>query len=212
MELPNSAENRVLASAVNARIKSDARLLNARAALFRLAGWGVLAALTGVGFGAAFYGYSYTHDPTFPTEKVANTVAAALSRITLKTEGTVKLDPDSKIEVAGGARSDVPAPTASQLGAGAAPDSKAAVNTNFTVFKNVPYGQGQVVTGWNFSSSEQKAPSHQYCYYSEQLDGTSKVTIDLGENGRQLPQSKARTSVDPGVAYSNCVWFKSGAI
>ena len=212
MELPNTPENRVLASSVNARIKSDARLLNARAALYRLAGIGLVCALTGVGIGAAFYGYSYTNDPTFPTEKVANTVAAALSKVTLKTEGTVKLDPDAKVEVGGAPRSEVPTPTAAQLGAGTSPDSKAPVLTNFTVFKNVPYGSGQVVTGWNFSSSEQKSPNHQYCYYSEQIDGTSKVTIDLGENGRSLPQAKARVNVDPTIAYSNCVWFKGGAI
>ncbi|NNM71217.1 hypothetical protein [Enterovirga aerilata] len=211
MELPNTTENRVLASAVNARIKSDARLLNARAALYRLAGIGILCALTGVGIGAAFYGYSYANDPTFPTAKVANAVAEALQKVTFKTEGTVKLDPESAIAVNGG-RSDVPTPTPAQLGAGAVPESKAAVLTNFTVFKNVPYGSGQVVTGWNFTSSEQKSPSHQYCYYSEQIDGTSKVTIDLGENGRPLPQAKARTNVDPAVAYTNCVWFRSGAI
>ena len=210
MELRNTTENRVLASAVNARIKSDARLLNARAALYRLAGIGIVCALAGVGVGAAFYGYSYTSDPTFPTAKVANTVAEALSKVTLKTEGTVKLDPESTLAVGG--RSEIPTPTPAQLGAGAAPDSKAAVVTNFTVFKNVPFGSGQVVTGWNFSSSEQRSPNHQYCYYSEQIDGTSKVTIDLGENGRALPQAKARTNVDPAVAYSNCVWFKAGAI
>ncbi len=210
MELPNTAENRVLASTVNARIRSDARLLNARAALYRLAGIGILCALTGVGIGAAFYGYSYANDPTFPTAKVANTVAEALSKVTFKTEGIVKLDPESTVGL--GSRSEVPTPTAAQLGAGATPESKASVLTNFTVFKNVPFGSGQVVTGWNFTSSEQKSPSHQYCYYSEQLDGTSKVTVDLGENGRALPQAKARSNVDPTVAYSNCVWFKAGAI
>lgn len=210
MELPNTPENRVLASAVNSRIRSDARLLNARAALYRFAGIGLLCALSGAGIGAAFYGYSYANDPTYPTAKVTAAVAEALSKVTFKTEGTVKLDPDSAIAIGG--RSEIPTPTAAQLGAGATPDSKAAVLTNFTVFKNVPYGSGQVVTGWNFTSSEQKAPNHQYCYYSEQIDGTSKVTIDLGENGRALPQAKARTNVDPTVAYTNCVWFRAGAI
>ena len=210
MELPNTPENRVLASAVNSRIRSDARLLNARAALYRLAGIGLVCALAGVGIGAAFYGYSYANDPTYPTAKVTAAVAEALSKVTFKTEGTVKLDPDSTVAL--GARSEIPTPTAAQLGAGATPDSKAAVLTNFTVFKNVPYGSGQVVTGWNFTSSEQRAPNHQYCYYSEQLDGTSKVTVDLGENGRALPQAKTRTNVDPTVAYSNCVWFRAGAI
>ena len=204
MELPNSTENRVLASAVNSRIRSDARLLNARAALYRFAGIGILCALGGAGIGAAFYGYSYTNDPTFPTEKVAKTVAAALSQVTLKTEGTVKLDTDARIE----ARSEVPKPSTAQLGTGATPESKAAVQTNFTVFKNVPYGSGEVVTGWNFTASDQKAPGRQYCYYSEQLDGQSQVTVALGENGLMLPQDKARTNVDPKIAASNCVWFK----
>ena len=45
MELPNTTENRVLASTVNARIRSDARLLNARAALYRFAGLGLLCGL-----------------------------------------------------------------------------------------------------------------------------------------------------------------------
>jgi hypothetical protein len=206
MELPATPENRVLASAVNARIKSDARLLNARAAWFRLAGAGAFCALLGGGVGAILWGWAQTRGPAADAETVASAVAQALSGLTLKTEGTVKLDPDARLALGG--RSEIPTPTAAQLGAGAVPDSKAAVLTAFTVFKNVPYGSGQVVTGWNFSSSEQKAPTHQYCYYSEQLDGTSKVTIDLGENGRALPQSKARTSVDPAVAYTNCVWFK----
>ncbi|MDB5513179.1 MAG: hypothetical protein JWR08_2662 [Enterovirga sp.] len=210
MELPASPENRVLASAVNSRIKADARLLNARAALYRLIGIGAVCALSGVGIGAAFFGYSYTADPTFPTAKVANTVALALEKVTFKTEGTVKLDPESKLDLS--SRSEVPTPTAAQLGAGATPDSKAPVLTNFTVFKNVPLGGGQVVTGWNFTSSDQKVPSHQYCYFSEQLDGTSKVTVDLGENGRAVPQPKTRPNLDPKVAYSNCVWFKAGAI
>jgi hypothetical protein len=59
MELPATKENRVLANAVNARIKSEARHQNAQAAFWRLAGWGALAALTGLGLGGAFYGYSY---------------------------------------------------------------------------------------------------------------------------------------------------------
>ena len=212
MEIPATAENRVLASAVNARIKSDARLHNAQAALYRLAGLGLAVALTGAGIGAALYGYAQTRGPAADAEVVAQAVAAALSGLTLKAEGTVKLDPDARLATGGGGPSEVPRPTEAQLGGGAVPVSQAAVLTNFTVFKNVPYGSGQVVTGWNFTSSDQKAPAHQYCYYSEQIDGTSKVTIDLGENGRSVAQTRGRANVDPRVAYSNCVWFKGGAI
>ena len=209
MEIPATPENRVLASAVNARIKGDARLLNARAALYRMAGIGIACGLIGGGIGAALFGWTYVRSPVVNAEILADAVAHAMSRVTFKTEGTVKLDPESRIAAA---RPDVPTPTAAQLGANAQPDSKALAATNFTVFKNVPFGQGQVVTGWNFTSGEQKMPAHQYCYYSEQLDGTSKVTIDLGLNGELVPNASARSKIDARAAFTNCVWFKAGAI
>ena len=56
MELPATKENRVLANAVNARMKSDARILNAKAAFYRLAGVSLVCAMIGVGIGAALYG------------------------------------------------------------------------------------------------------------------------------------------------------------
>ena len=211
MELPATKDNRVLANAVNARIKSEARILNAKAAFYRLAGLSLVCAMTGVGIGAALYGWTYGRQPVIQAEQVANAVAAAMSGLTLKAEGTVKLDPESTLALAQ-KPPEAPRPTASQLGAGATPASQAAVATNFTVFKNVPFGSGQVVTGWNFTSSEQKTPQHQYCYYSEQIDGTSKMTIDLGENGRPAAISKTRSGMDPVLGYANCVWFKTGGI
>lgn len=212
MEIPATKENRVLANAVNARLKSDARILNAKAAFYRLAGYALICATLGLGIGAALYGWTYGRQPVIQAEQVAGAVAAALSGLTLKTEGMVKLDPQSILAIAAPKPPEGPRPTEAQLGAGATPPSQAAVNTNFTVFKNVPHGSGQVVTGWNFTSSDQKTPQHQYCYYSEQIDGTSKVTIDLGENGRPVAMAKGRASMDPVLAYTNCVWFKSGAI
>lgn len=208
MEIPNTPENRVLAGAVNARIKADARILNAKAAFWRLAGWALVCAMIGVGTGAALLGWTYSRAPAIEADLVARAVAEALQTVTFKTEGTVKLDPESRIP----APAPIPRPTETQLGEGQKPASQAAVNTAFTVFKSVPHGSGQVVTGWNFSSSEQKSPTHQYCYYSEQIDGGSKLTVDLGENGRSNPAAKPRGTMDPAAAYANCVWFKSGSI
>lgn len=208
MEIPNTPENRVLANAVNAKIKADARILNAKAAFWRLAGWALVCAMIGVGTGAALYGWTYSRGPAIEADQVARAVAAALQTVTLKTEGTVKLDPEARL----GAAPAVPRPTETQLGEGQRPASQAAVNTAFTVFKNVPHGAGQVVTGWNFASSDQKKPTHQYCYYSEQIDGGSKITVDLGENGRANPVARAQGAMVPSIAFSNCVWFKEGAM
>jgi hypothetical protein len=208
LEIPNTPENRVLASAVNAKIKADARIINAKAAFWRLAGWGLVCAMIGVGAGAALWGWTYSRGPAVEADQMARAVAAALGTVTLKTEGTVKLDPEARI----GAAAPTPRPSETQLGEGQKPASEAAVNTAFTVFKNVPHGAGQVVTGWNYTSSEQKTPTHQYCYYSEQLDGGSKITVDLGENGRANLAARGRGAMEPATAYANCVWFKSGSI
>lgn len=207
MEIPNTKENRVLANSVNARLKSDARIQNAKAAFWRLAGLALVCLMVGIGGGAILFGWTYGRQPVIQAEQVADAVAAAMSRVVFRTEGTVKLDPDARIAAAGAP--EMPRPTATQLGT--TPGSAApAVATNFTVFKNVPFANGQVVTGWNFASSEQKNPSHQYCYYSEQIDGSSKVTIDLGENGHPVPPTKTKSSMDPLLAYGNCVWFSGG--
>jgi hypothetical protein len=206
MDIAPTPENRALSSAVNARLRSDARILNAKAAFWRMVGGGVLCALIGAGIGAAFYGYSYARDPAPTAQRTAQAFAEALDRVTLK------LDPNLKVASAAEPPQPVPRPSAAQLGTDTPAPSQAAVATAFTVFKNVPFAAGQVVTGWNLQSSDQASPSHQYCYYSEQLDGTSKVTVDLGENGRALPQAKARANVDPATAYRSCVWFKAGAL
>jgi hypothetical protein len=205
MDIAPTTDNRALASAVNARLRSDMRVTNAKAAFWRLLGTGILFCLIGAGVGAGFYGYSFTHGGAVPAEDVADKIAQALDRATLK------LDPNLKV-VAASPDGSVPKPSATQLGTDTAPASQAAVATAFTVFKNVAFGSGQVVTGWNFQSSDQAQPSHQYCYYSEQIDGTSKVTVDLGENGRPLPQAKARTNVDPALAYRSCVWFNGAKL
>lgn len=210
MEIPNTPENRVLANAVNAKIKADARILNAKAAFWRLAGWALVCAMIGLGTGAALFGWTYSRGPAIEAELVASAVAAAMEKVTFKTEGTVKLDPESRLAAAP-APAPLPRPTEVQLGEGQKPASQAAVNTAYTVFKNVPHGAGQVVTGWNFSSSEQKSPQHQYCYYSEQIDGGSKITVDLGENGRANPAARAHGAMTPVTAYANCVWFKTAS-
>src|SRR4051812_8974557 len=89
--------------------------------------------------------------------------------VKLDTAGAiVKLDPNAKIDVT---RSEtfIPRPTPEQLKSEAAPSSKAAVVTNYTVFKTVQYKDGQVITGWTFASNEETAPNAQYCYYLHTL-------------------------------------------
>lgn len=201
-------ENIVLAQHVNGRLRSEARMNFARAFLLRAIGAGVFTALAGIGFGAASYGYAYMNQFDSAAEKIASAMQTALADVTLKTKGEVTLtDTTLKLEGLPAQKAGVPTPTKAQLGADAAPASQAPVNTTFTVFKQVPYLDGQIVTGWNFKANEDR-PFQQYCYFSRRSNETKgqvEIKIDLAMDGKTLPQPQ-KSDVNLGILATNCVW------
>lgn len=201
-------ENVILAQNVNGRLRAETKITAARAFLFRALGFGAFAALAGIGLGAASYGYATMNQFDTAAEKIAAAMQAALSDVTLKTKGEVTLtDNVLKLEGALPKASATPTPTQAQLGKDAAPASKAVVNTTFTVFKQVPYMDGQIVTGWNFKANEDQ-PFQQYCYFSRRTNeakGQVEIKIDLAMDGKTLPQPQ-KSDVNLAILASNCVW------
>ena len=202
-------ENIVLAQHVNGRLRAEARMHFARAFLLRAIGAGAFSALAGIGIGAACYGYAYMNQFDSAAEKIASAMQAALSDVTLKTKGEVTLtDNTLKLEGLPAQKANaVPTPTKAQLGTDAVPASQAPVNTTFTVFKQVPYLDGQIVTGWNFKANEER-PFQQYCYFSRRSNETKgqvEIKIDLAMDGKTLPQPQ-KSDVNLGILATNCVW------
>ncbi len=261
--LDPTPEHQALAAAVNARMAADSRIVNAKAALLRLAGVGALMALTGVGVAAALFGWSLVKDERPSADKIADALVRALDRTTLKAAGefrlapgstvrldnaTVALDPNATVRVGEPLKLDPAAtvrldseprspggqegaqqgsqpgnqpgnqpgaqarPTSAQLRQDAKPGSGARAVTNYTIFKSVPLGQGSVVTGWSFSSSEQTAPTRQYCYYVQDAgaDGGSQVKVDVAIDGQMLPNLRPR-GFEPAAAAASCTWFDGKA-
>ena len=201
-------ENVVLAQNVNGRLRAETKIIAARAFLFRSLGFGAFCALAGIGLGAASYGYATMNQFDTAAEKIAAAMQAALSDVTLKTKGEVTLT-DNVLKLEGGMPKPAatPTPTKAQLGNDAAPASKAIVNTTFTVFKQVPYMDGQIVTGWNFRANGDQ-PFQQYCYFSRRTNeakGQVEIKIDLAMDGKTLPQPQ-KSVVNLGILASNCVW------
>ena len=172
--ITNNPNNHALMATVGARIKADARMLAATATFWRLLGFGGLLLLGGIGVGLASFGYSYVTDQRATMAKVTTALADALNKVTLKTDGTVKLAPDStvKLDTKGASvrldPSGMPRPTPQQLAPDTLPQSRAKVVTDFSVFKIVNFGEGAVITGWGYDSSADAAPSEQLCYYTVQ--------------------------------------------
>ncbi|MBN4095443.1 MULTISPECIES: hypothetical protein [Methylobacterium] len=204
-------ENIALAQQVNSRLRADSSYVAARAFLFRALGFGAFACLAGIGVGAAAYGWATLNQFDTAAEKIAAAMQAALSDVTLKTKGEVTLT-DNTLKLEGLPKAPAtPTPTKAQLGNDAAPASKAAVNTTFTVFKQVPYLDGQIVTGWNFKDSAEQ-PYQQYCYFSRRSNeakGQVEIKIDLAMDGKTLPQPQ-KSDVNLEILARNCVWHEKG--
>ncbi|QGY04856.1 hypothetical protein MMSR116_25355 [Methylobacterium mesophilicum SR1.6/6] len=204
-------ENIALAQQVNSRLRADSSYVAARAFLFRALGFGAFACLAGIGVGAAAYGWATLNQFDTAAEKIAAAMQAALSDVTLKTKGEVTLT-DNVLKLEGLPKATAtPTPTKAQLGSDAAPASKATVNTTFTVFKQVPYLDGQIVTGWNFKDSAEQ-PYQQYCYFSRRSNeakGQVEIKIDLAMDGKTLPQPQ-KSDVNLEILARNCVWHEKG--
>lgn len=97
-------------------------------------------------------------------------------------------------------------PSENQLARDARPASNAKPVTDYIIFKDVPFGKGQVVTGWKYKDNQQDEPSQQFCYYSEALNLSSEILVWLGYDGRFRQPESPPPTLDVGAAFSNCVW------
>ncbi|WP_428491213.1 hypothetical protein [Rhodopila sp.] len=214
--------NSGLAAAVNNRIRADGSMIAAKSAMWRLVGVGALCLMAGCGIGAALFGYAYVADSRSSAEKMATAFAAALDHANLGTvrlnpESVVKLDPNATVKVDPNAAlkvdasavhmtADLPHPSERQYTGG----SNARVVTDYTIFKTVEFGAGTVITGWNFTSSEQDRPNSQFCYYAApSVDGVISVRIELAKEGQYLPIAQNNSAnVDTAAAVQKCIWFR----
>jgi hypothetical protein len=80
--------------------------------------------------------------------------------------------------------------------------------SNFTVFKRVPFEQGMIMTGWVFLTSAQKAPSAQFCYYTQNADTFGNVDLDIAKDQKMEMPRTIPEGFDILAAFNRCVWFK----
>jgi hypothetical protein len=70
--------------------------------------------------------------------------------------------------------------------------------TNYTIFHHVRFRDGEVVSGWNFAQSGDKAPSNQYCYFAHSRRIEANVLPDGSRVTQQLLGAKPATAPRPG--------------
>ncbi len=215
MLIAGTKANRQLAGSVNARVAADASMISAQAWLIRCGALGMLALLVGAGVGLAFLGVARSRDASGAADRLAATLTGALEKARLHAQidpdSVVKLDPAAQVAMDPAANrvqldGATPRPTRDQLKPDAASGSGRPVQTNYIVFKEVRWGNGRVVTGYEFAP-EGKAPRSQYCYFADDVDEQTSKTVYIAADGRYRHPPNPPAGLDPAKAAAECVWF-----
>jgi hypothetical protein len=161
---------------------------------------------------------------TLKVDEVKGTVTVdpGDAKLPLNTTGaTVRLDANGatvRLDTSGARldASNFPRPTPQQLQLPTpSPDRKPAdpkvVATDYTVFKHVRLGEGEIVTGWKFHSSEDERPFGEYCYYMAKADADTSAIFNVGRDGKASGKAPAGLPVKFQDAVANCQWFAAGA-
>jgi hypothetical protein len=221
-----------LAAIINARLGAEARVAKAIAFGWLCGGTAIALCLTGLGFAAAFYGYSFMLSVKPAAEQAAKALVAAFERAELKTtvsgvmslspgtelrlasgqtvkfdeSATVRLDPKSSVRVVGDVK--MPQPSKQQLQVDTTSGSDELPFTSYTIFKTVRYGSGAVETGWAYDLSDTMRPKYQHCTYRESLDKGLAGKVTLAINGApRRPSNVTKLLINFDEAVTNCVWF-----
>jgi hypothetical protein len=193
-----------------------------KAALFGLYSWvgrSVFVLMAGVAAGLTAYGVAYLTDKRTTMEKLADTMADTLSRVTFKLDdakGVVTVDPRPiRLDTTGSiVRLDTDGakvrldPTQRLTEQQLKTDRDSKVVTEYTVFKSMKLSGGwQIDTGWKYRSSQDTEPFYQYCYMlrANREEHTSQ-RFDLADNGVAGPVPTGMP-LDFKQVTANCVWF-----
>jgi hypothetical protein len=82
------------------------------------------------------------------------------------------------------------------------------IEREVTVFSNVRYGPGVVVTGWRYRDGSGGTPVQQYCYYTTPNTDHSSKRVDIASNGVPSPNMDPRLVPDLEGALSKCQWWQ----
>jgi hypothetical protein len=222
------------AAIINSHLIAEARVAKAKSFAWVCAGATIAIALAGLGVCIAFIGYSQLDNLTPAANLISRSIADALQRteLTSVVSGTmslnpsseiklaagqivrlgegapVRLDPNSSVRIIGNMRLDIPQPSKQQLQIDATSQSEQLPFTEYTVFRDVNYVRGHVVTGWNYELTDPVRPKSQICYYEESPEHGVSARYTLSVNNYpQRPSALTKVSFDFEGALANCIWF-----
>lgn len=130
-------------------------------------------------------------------------------RMGLADDARLKMDPNATVRI-----DQIPGQIR-EFGRAQPTDTKATarVVTSYTIFKEVTFSNGRVVTGWDFATSEDSRPATQYCYYTNASRAEGRgSTVLVGRDKNMISENTTPArdlGVDINEAFRSCVWWNA---
>ena len=152
---------------------------------------------------------------SMPTLKVEGTVKAD-GEVKMAEGATVKLQDGSTVKLADGSvvtvKGTIPAQTQPPIVLPTMkPDENPAIKTTVTVFKSLPHGDGEVISGWTFASGNAKSPSGQYCYYIQKTGDGNSTRQDIAKD-EVISFAAGVAPAEQAARFQKCQWWQGGSL
>ena len=142
---------------------------------------------------------------SMPTLKVEGTVKAD-GEVKMAEGATVKLQDGSTVKLTDGSVVTVKIPAQAELPQ-PKPDEDHAIKTTVTVFKSLPHGDGEVVSGWKFASGNAKSPSGQYCHYRQNA-GVGNMNVQHIAYDAVITSAAGVAPAEQAARFQKCRWWQ----
>ena len=83
--------------------------------------------------------------------------------------------------------------------------------SNVAMFKSLPYGDGEVTSGWVFASGDAKTPSRQYCYYIHFSGDGNSNRQNIADDKRVIPVAGV-TPTEQDTRFQKFQWWQVGSL
>ena len=153
---------------------------------------------------------------SMPALKVEGTVKAD-GEVKIAEGATVKLQDGSTVKLADGSvvtvKGTIPAQTQPPIVLPTLkPDENQAIKTTVTVFKSLPHGDGEVISGWTFASGDAKSPSETVLLLHAE---NWRRKLRPGRTSPRMELSAVAAGVAPAeqaARFQKCQWWQSGSL
>ena len=222
-----------IAERLRKNIIDESRIKRAKAFAYLLCAFGIFLILTSIGLYISSIGYSMISDLSPVERKIGIMIADAIKKMEITTEisgsvnlnsnpllldssskigidknSAVRISPDSTVTINGNIRVIQPKPSSEQLDLKAVSKGGVSPITDYIIFRDINFGNGQVETKYVYNIDTPERPRVQICGYYQTITSTKSISFNVGKDGiKEDGKSAAKLGLNIDELFKYCQWI-----